>query len=545
MAVAKMIDNSTTKLWGNSARNEFFKHHFPAKGKLSGQIIIAGRDFKRVRFERAGAPIADYIQKVYTKKQQYYTTINTFSGGKHDNEHLFALNNIYIDIDMLALHQQEEAVSDEQYEDMMRLYDTLCLGFDWPADLPRPSTVVYTGRGFGLWFALNQASYKLLGIWQACARELTRRISGWISDLGLSDQLRVDVAASTRAAGLARLPGSWHPTARRWGYFTPSAGRSDLLELAGRLGLGYIRQVNADNKVVPLPSVGGVACLGLAARAQMLEQLRDLRKVDGSLYGYRDEMNFCYYCTIIPIYGDDLAPVERFNEGMGHYALPTRRLLTYMSTASRKHYTLTDREVVERVGLTAEEMDLLGWHPSEGGISVRSQRRIRKQEKERRNADIVQRVAAGEKQAAIAREYGLNKSTVSRIVAKAAELAAQEEEQQKEVEEVAPTTENVIKFDIPRFTAAGLRRRGSFATLFSQQHRLRPHRLDRAEVAKMDNEYISLGGAPQALTLVGVSLPDPFSPLPDLDCPPLPEPRLWSLAAVPPADWFVLWSSAC
>lgn len=551
MAVAKMIDNSTTKLWGNSARNEFFKHHFPAKGGLSGQIIIVGKDFKRVRFERAGAPIADFVQKVYIKKQQYYTTINTFSGGKHDTEHLFALNNLYIDIDVPALHQQEEAVTDEQYEDMMRLYDTLCLGFDWPSDLPRPSTVVYTGRGFGLWFALNQASYKLLGIWQACAREISRRISGWIADLGLSDQLQVDVAASTRAAGLARLPGSWNPIARRWGYFTPAAGRSDLLELAGRLGLGYIRQVNADNKVVPLPAGGGVACLGLAARATMLEQLRDLRKEDGSLYGCRDELNFCYYCTCIPIYGDNMDKVEEFNALMGRYALPTRRLVTYMSTASRKHYTLSDREVVERIGLTNEEMELIGWHPSEGGISVRSQRKIKKQEKERRNADIIKRVAAGEKQTDLAREYGINKSTVSRIV-KAAELAAQEEEQ-KEVKEVAPTTttENVIKFDIPRLTAAANRRRGSFAMLFSQQNRRRPRPLDRvesAEVAKPVNEYISLPAA-ASLPPAQEALPhqqDPqahgfwtIPPFPtDADCPPVPGDLLvWSPAmAVPPVD---------
>lgn len=431
------VDNMT--LWGNRSRKRFFSLHFPDKGRMSGQVIFTGEGFQRIRFERAGGAVADYVEQMHVAKQQYHVAMNTFSGATRDTEHLYALNNIVVDIDCISLHQQDTRLTAAQYDDIERMYHRILYAVTsvYPVDIPMPNTVVYTGRGFSLWFALEQASYQLLPVWQQISRELSRRIAGWLCDIGI-EGVQVDIPASTRAAGLARLPGSWHPTAARWGFFSiVHENRIDLLATADDMGFEYVRERSKERKVVALPQ-SGVMSLVLAGRREMLEQLCSMRKENGTLMGCRDEFLFCIYNSVYQETMDDEAAMEaaeRLNLSMGKYALPDRKVTTYLSTSRKKHYFLTDEKIIEHLDILECEMEEIGWTPFSGSLSNRQVAKLRRQEKQRRNLDIIERVAAGEAQAALAREYGIDPSTVSKIVSAAERAAEQERKNGLEQEE--------------------------------------------------------------------------------------------------------------
>ena len=425
MPQTSYINVNTDKLWGNDARAKFYSIHFPNKGRHNGHVVFKGQDWKMIRYVRSGTAVCNYAQHMFVRKQDYYTTINTFSGCTSDNEHLYGLTNIYADFDCTELHQSNRPLTTEQWTNLCKLFERVCGMIDnvYPDDLPMPNTVVCTGRGLGFWWAIDQISYKLLPIYEAVRNRLLTRFAEWLHDWGINE-IQLDFSASKRPAGLARLPGTYNDTAKRWGFFSiVHEQRTDLLETAIDMGVGYVREKSVNN-IITIPQGGVIAALVESNRVDMLYKLRDIRVANGTIAGKRDQMLYCLYNTLKRLNPNHeetvMRAVHEYNNSFGSYALPEHKVDIYMSSSRRKDYYLTDLDTIERVGLTELEAAMIGFTPSsytpDMAFSCRQTAKVKRIAKAKRNEEIIARYKAGESQASIARDLGINRSTVNRII---------------------------------------------------------------------------------------------------------------------------------
>ena len=148
--------------------------------------------------------------------QEYFLTANSFSTPKErKKKNLYTIQNIVLDIDIHSAKRDREVF-------VQRLDAVLYLAFkDKTFPLPVPNTVVYTGRGIQLWWAVCPFSAKeLLYVYHDLVRyfasEITKRIN---EDKELKKYVIVDAAASKKESGLFRMPGTWNAKSRTFGSF--------------------------------------------------------------------------------------------------------------------------------------------------------------------------------------------------------------------------------------------------------------------------------------------------------------------------------------
>ena len=469
MLQAKHIDDRyANKLQGNTARADFFALHFPSheNHRMNGNVILkagASYNWKTIRFSRSGSHIHEYARHMFVQKQDYYTTINTFSGCSSDNEHLFGLCNIYADLDCPELHENESALNTDQFTRLCNLYDNIigAIYDAYPDDLPMPNTIVCTGRGIGVWWAFDQISYKLMPLYDAVRNKLLREFYKWLHSTSVCDiaglTLELDSSASKRASGLARLPGTYNAVAKRWGFFNIiHTCRNDMFSVAYDLGIGYIH--SSGTNITTIPHGGAISALMYGNRLDMLNHIRDIRVAEGTLRGHRDEMLYCFYNTLRALMPNDESWVMQatleYNNSFREYAFSERRVYTYMSSSRKKAYPLSDVETINRIGMTEMEALQTGWDtifkrfvaPSttnnEGQtddgalsfLSTRQKAKAKRIEKQNRNKEIIELYKTGESQSTLARKFGINRSTVYRII-KAWEETKTETQQNHPTEE--------------------------------------------------------------------------------------------------------------
>lgn len=146
--------------------------------------------------------------------QEYFLTANSFSTPKErKKKNLYTIQNIVLDIDIHSAKRDRGIF-------IQRLDAVLYLAFkDETFPLPVPNTVVYTGRGIQLWWAVCPFSAKeLLYVYHDLVRyfasEITKRIN---EDKELKKHVIVDAAASKKESGLFRMPGTWNAKSRTFG----------------------------------------------------------------------------------------------------------------------------------------------------------------------------------------------------------------------------------------------------------------------------------------------------------------------------------------
>lgn len=449
-------------MWGNAARSRFFAQHYPDHGRFNGNVIFKGRGFAMIHFARSGHDVESYSRDMCVNgKQEYFVGINSFSGCTTDQQHLFGLTNFYADFDSKELHGKTAGsgrITKAEYNKMCRLYDRILylIEAEYPSDIPQPNTMVFTGRGFGFWWSLEQVSYRLLPLYEAVRNAIFQRFAQWLEEEGVTE-ITLDSGASHRPAGLARLPGSYNTTARCWGFFTEiHPRRIELPVVAAELGVGFV----SDRANAALVEISGVSSsVAEKRRLSMLTQLRDIRVKNHTLKGSRDEMIYCYYNTLYAANGHDdeaaLKATLEFASGFGSESLCENKIITYLSSSRRRHYKANDFDTINRVALTDWEAEQIGFQPVVKGeatvvrLSCRQAARMKQAAKQKRNNDILSDYRSGMPVAALAEKYELNRSTIYRLIHTAeSETAAKEtvtSHAQKE-ETNAPAKDDRITF---------------------------------------------------------------------------------------------------
>lgn len=415
--------------------------HFPEDSAYYGRTFIGQRhkgtsgiyNLSRRNIDELG----DFVAEMHiTPRLDYYITANSFSGVERNTEGVFGLHNIVVDVDC---HSEDV---EETPAELAQAFVWLCSRDLWTTGImPEPNSIVMTGRGVQLWWALEPISVKLEWIY--------RRIQKWFVDSleDLIDEnaerlkgLSVDHVASKNIAGWFRLPLTFNTKAKRWGTLQiRKSDRYNHQELLDSIPADYKpsrekrRDVVGDQMgYVPLAaSDPDVLQNGTSVMARRVYQLIRLRALRDAAKGdeMRDRFCFVVYCALLA----DHEPAEAwrrllaFNKGFKE-PLSVRKLAQMMGTAEAKGYKISNEWVIGELEITEAEQEAIGLHivGSHAGAARRSnytRDQIRAAQREDRDAKILSLFTAGQSKSAIARELGISRNTVGKIIN--AEIAAQ------------------------------------------------------------------------------------------------------------------------
>mgnify|MGYP003303131120 CR=1 FL=1 len=146
--------------------------HFPADSSFDGRIVLCYR-----RKDSDGiynvtrsdiSKLADFVSEMHISRNvDYYTTANSVCGVRRVTEDVFGLHNIVIDIDC----HSEKLNSTE----LLSAFIWRCSRDLWNAgECPEPNSIVFSGRGVQLWWAIEPASAKIQ-YWY-------KRMQAWLLD---------------------------------------------------------------------------------------------------------------------------------------------------------------------------------------------------------------------------------------------------------------------------------------------------------------------------------------------------------------------------
>lgn len=243
---------------------------------------------------RSLSELQQYVMLIHASQRlDYYITANTVSGTSRTADGLFGLQNIVIDIDC---HEELIDIAGLVQAFLWRAEcDMWSLG-----DLPRPNSIVRTGRGVQLWWAIKPCHASCLFYYNQIKTGLMDHIEVLLSEYSELEGLEVDRAASSNAVGYYRLPCTYNTSAKRFGTLQVlHKERYDTHELAG-----YISPLPRENrperaqsaqKAIPREQ-GDVIVLNnyYTTGANRVMQLINLRNLRNNDVGAETRNNLCF-----------------------------------------------------------------------------------------------------------------------------------------------------------------------------------------------------------------------------------------------------------
>ena len=405
----------TTKYLSRSRLAEFAALHFTPDPDHVGNVIIKYRraddEIRRVLYCAADR-LPETLAAMELHQRDYYITANSFSGGSSRTEELFTLHNIVIDIDA-----HSEWLDDQQRDRMIE-----SLAYFAERDLQTiPNTIVKTGRGLQLWYAIEPISYKAAHRYNVVREKLISEAEQLLRDVPALTGLSLDSGASHSTAGIFRMPGTYNSK-------TDAEGSFEIIH-EERISIPEeYRKITAEQIIKPGSSIqrmpkGGSDALRLAQmREGSFIKLRQIRRADGLQAGeeLRNNFIFCMYNSWMSVLQDHDQAMKRvvpFNQGFID-PLTDHELRNYLSTSERKRYTLTNVKIIEMLGITQEEQMQIGLHPA-GTVKRDSREQLRQDARDRkaeRDAKICELFLQGLQQNEIAEKVGCSAPTVGNVL---------------------------------------------------------------------------------------------------------------------------------
>lgn len=394
------------------ARSAFFEIHYGTEDERDGRIgFYAGsRDgsaVKTVSYAAEGESFgADVARLKFHSRVPYYVTPNAFSKNERCSERLFRLKNVVVDADA---HGGTDGDRIDAACDALEAIAGVGAFEDY--GIPMPNTIVRTGRGAQLWFRIEDCSASLKWMYDAVARFLCEQVGSLMKDYpALAETFEVDSAASGRAAGIARLPGSWNAKAGRKGSFKILHDvRTPLPELYEDAKAAIRKEEAARTSFGFRKSISDVLA---ERRVEAMRRLIEFRKRRGTpCEGSRDLILLTAYCAMMnsSMTEDEAdACVSKLNESFEN-PLEEREWRRFLSTAKRKKYRFTTKKITEMLSLTEEEQEEIGL-----GSSGKRSRTEKAAAAEKRDAEIRRLCEAGKSKKEIAALSSCSEQTVAR-----------------------------------------------------------------------------------------------------------------------------------
>ena len=409
-----------------------------------GSSYILARSDGRVWSERVvRAGQGDRLS--FADDASYFLTHNGFVGTRRRVDQTRQINAIMLDIDC---HGDDFA--DTVTALGARLDEAFACGF-----LPRPTMLVNSGRGYHAYYVLDRATpfrvkgggYNQRGV--KFVGDVTRNLSA-LYQMAIDDVEGAEVDRCVYdLARVARVPGSYNPAARqRCALVFSDGGYWSLRDLVRYRSLApspaQARCANASPTGVSTASTAATPGGTSGRRAprgmlitfdrvlvSRLRKVRDLQEYRHfSCVGSRDNLCFVFYNTATQIYGP-----ARARQLLGAFnarfvaPLPDKDLDQIARTVDnvvikygvhageRGFYPLSAQTVVEKLGLTADEVEALRFFDSKRREDRAAARLQTRRRREARNAKIIELYESGSMtQAAVAKAVGCSLRTVSSVL---------------------------------------------------------------------------------------------------------------------------------
>lgn len=412
---------------------DFIKLHFEPYEDMYSYVILGCKRKNMLLFQKDGTPKIGLYNFKYIRTDEindnnktildmsktiqnnidYYITSNGFvNPTQRDTRHIFTLHNIVIDIDC-----HNSKLTKEQLNHMVDACEYFLQDlFDNP-NFPTPNTLVRTGRGIQLWWAIEPITYRLRYMYDLVRDGLIKDIEELLSNITTLSEMKIDKAASRNYAGFFRIPGSINTKTRHKTTFEIiNTEKLDVME-------EYFaeRPLPSKRRVTRVESENSKKYVGnkfnlLRHRENMLHNLLELRGY-GTENGYRDLM-------LLILYNAYLSTGKSFDEAWDAivelndkfiYPLPEKEMKQYMSTSKRKKYKFTNKRIIEMLDMNEYECEYLNFHEcTKQKIDYEEKRK----EKRDRNKEIEKLLIQGKTQQEIAQIVNCSQATVSRICKK-------------------------------------------------------------------------------------------------------------------------------
>ena len=408
-------------------RNFFVQMHYPAPERYDGfcSLYIKQGDGKfKTLVCRHMSEFPKFVRKIDFHKADYYLAANSFRKPKRSSRNLFSLNNIVIDIDCHYFSYKKEK---QMRAAMNRLFTALA---EWEDDVvPKPNTVVSTGRGVQVWWKVEQAAAAISSIYEAVVEYFIDALENLIRNMGISNFFNVDSACSRNKAGLFRMPGTYNTKSHTYGrVMFVSEDEINLYEYYSevvRKDLNLAWKSAAFNPMA-LQDVTPQAVALARRRADALFKLQKIRQDEGVGAGeeLRDLFLLCLASVTNNVYDQDeqLELCAKMNS-LFIKPLEERKWKKYISTCLRKKYMITNARIIDFLAITDKEQDLIGLHPYTGGSAVdreaaKKEAEKKRRAKKRRDKSIVKFANDGMDKQDIAEQVGVTAMTVGNVLKK-------------------------------------------------------------------------------------------------------------------------------
>lgn len=384
--------------------------------------------------------LKEYLKEMHVSNRlDYYLTANTVTAGKRQLSFLFSLNNIVIDIDC--------------HDDRIKAQDkgALVEAFIWrakhdywnEATLPKPNSIVRTGRGVQLWWAIKPCAVETVWYYDQIKSVFLKYFTDMLNKHEELDGLSVDISSSKNNVGYFRLPCTYNTGARKYSSLEilhrELYSTQNLFEVI-KPGLSFkISPTPKGKKAKPAanldeqkPAVAldrrDISLLKecqyrCGRRVAKFIQLRNLRNRDiGS--ETRDLLCLIVYCELRKVYEHEQALdyLRQFNDGFKE-PFTEDQLQQKISSAKDVCYLYSNKKIIEVLQITPEEQDQIDFYPAnpDGWKRRRpnaSRDEVRRIKREGRDAKIIELHEKGLSRTEIGRELGINRKTAAAVIKK-------------------------------------------------------------------------------------------------------------------------------
>ena len=405
---------------------------------FNGRVFIGHRKRGGGIYTMAVRSLVDlrqYVMLIHaSQRMDYYITANSVSGTSRNLSGLFGLQNIVIDVDC---HEDDADVV------------ALVQAFLWRADrdlwgtgeLPRPNSIVRTGRGVQLWWAIKPCHASCRKHYNNVKTGIMDRISVMLGEYGEElNGLDIDRGASSNAVGYFRMPCTYNTAAKKYGSLQIlHEERYDLHDLAHITPLPESALPKVPEKAVPMQKCDLIVLHNAystgANRVLQLIKLRNFRNND---VGAETRNNLCFsvYNALRMSFDHEEAMMRlrAYNDGFKQPMTEKELEHTICSAKAKNGYKYTNAKLIEFLEITQEEQDAIGLHPFTGKYRPWSHAKpnatrdaVRKARREDRDGKIISMHREGVSQAETARTLGISRNTVARVIRDWKEEVAQKD----------------------------------------------------------------------------------------------------------------------
>lgn len=345
----------------------------------------------------------------YSKSCDYYITANTIKNNRNRKKsELFSLHNICIDIDM---HNSND--------DILKVADNLkyFLIEDFCERIPIPNVFSFTGRGIQLWWHFEEASSKLLFMYQALTQLLISELDKTIKAVETLSNLRIDKVASTNCVGYFRLPFTFNVKAEKFSTaFIMNKETYNLCDLFDEYcDKESLFSQSSQKQTTQLQQSQEYTSL-IMKRKQFLEKYCENRNFD--VVGSRDLVMFLYCVCLFQVMNVDfiMSSMKLLNNKFSEPLLQSQLDSIYNYMCKKKVLRFRQETFLSFLPTLTEEEKKSYLESRERNSTRYKKAELKKLEKENRDRKIKELYSAGITIYQISKDVCCSLSTVKRVL---------------------------------------------------------------------------------------------------------------------------------